>query len=105
MGQQILKAEKYRGTTSKMKSIKLCWRLILPIILLRIIVLSEESFCSSCNKPRFKTYFTNTEPEKSHNLNFFFENGVYLFSFKTWHEKYTRSTEEIRSRFHICRCV
>ena len=71
MGQQILKAGKYRGTTSKMKSIKLCWRLILPIILLRIIVLSEESFCSSCNKPRFKTYFTNTEPDKSHNLNFF----------------------------------
>ena len=55
VGQQILKAGKYRGTTSKMKSIKLCWRLILPIILLRIIILSEESFCSSCNKPRFKT--------------------------------------------------
>ena len=68
MGQQILKAEKYRGTTSKMKSIKLCWRLILPIILLRIIILSEESFCSSCNKPRFKTckLILQTQSLKNH---------------------------------------
>ena len=79
---------------------------------------TEKGFCSPCNKPRFeicKHISQTNAPEsistkrifctKSHNLNCSSKNEVYLFSFKTFHEQYTGSTEEFQSRFNICRCA
>ena len=72
---------------------------------------TEESFCGPCNKPRYEIckHITKIHQFESsstsricsitpQNLNCASKNVVYLFTCKTRHKQFTRSTEDFRSR-------